>query len=182
VRIVRHVSLALATLTTGLVAGFFYAYACSVTLGLARLGNREYVATMQAINESVRNPVFAAGFFGALVCLVVTAAAHLPIVSTPGARLVLLALAAYGLGGFGLTVGVNVPLNEQLAGVSLAATPEALSAARQAYEGPWNFWNAVRTVFSTSAFLILIGALFGRADATPESRRLPESASRPAEG
>jgi hypothetical protein len=35
-----------------------------------------------------------------------------------------------------------------------AVNPEA----RNAYEGPWNFWHGVRTAFSTLAFLALICA------------------------
>ena len=46
---VRALTLAGATLTTGLVAGTFYAYAVSVNLGLAAQPDASYVATMQAI-------------------------------------------------------------------------------------------------------------------------------------
>ena len=166
---VRPLSLVLATLTTGLMAGFFYAYACSVTLGLGRLDAAQYLATMQAINATVRNPLFAAGFFGAPLCLSIAAAPHLPRWSTPRAKLTLLAFLTYALGGFALTFAVSVPLNEQLAQVSLAATPEALEHARQTYEGPWTFWNAVRTVFTTAAFLLLIAALLTRAAQTTEA-------------
>ena len=50
---VRVLSLAGATLTTGLIAGVFYSYAVSVTLGLAAQPDASYVATMQAINERI---------------------------------------------------------------------------------------------------------------------------------
>lgn len=52
--------------------GFFYAFACSVMVGLARTDDRTFVATMQWINATVRNAAFAPAFFGALL---VTAAA-----------------------------------------------------------------------------------------------------------
>ncbi len=48
---VRALTLACATLTTGLVAGVYYAFAVSVNLGLAAQPDASYVATMQAINE-----------------------------------------------------------------------------------------------------------------------------------
>ena len=35
---------------------------------------------------------------------------------------------------------------------------EILSRARDADVGPWNFWNGVRTVFSTLAFVALVCA------------------------
>jgi hypothetical protein len=40
--------------------------------------------------------------------------------------------------------------------------PSALERVREGYEGPWNFWNGVRTVFATLAFLALIGACLSR--------------------
>jgi uncharacterized membrane protein len=154
--LLRPLSLGLATLTTGLVAGFFYAYACSVTLGTARLDDAGYIATMQAINATVRNAVFAFSFFGALVALVVALAVHLRSGWTVSTQLVALALVLYAVGGFGLTMAISVPLNEDLAEVSLDAPPETLAQARQDYEGDWNLWNGVRTAFSTAAFLALI--------------------------
>ena len=61
----RPLTLAGATLATGLVAGVFYAYAVSVNLGLATQPDASYVATMQAINDRIENPLFFASFFGA---------------------------------------------------------------------------------------------------------------------
>jgi uncharacterized membrane protein len=55
---VRVLTLGGATLTTGLIAGVFCAYAVSVTLGLGVQPGASYVATMQAINERIENPVF----------------------------------------------------------------------------------------------------------------------------
>ena len=161
--LVRPLSLGLATLTTGLIAGFFYAYACSVTLGTARLDDAGYIATMQAINATVRNPLFAFSFFGALLSLGLTAGIHVRHGWTPRARLTLLAFALYALGAFAPTLGVSVPLNEQLAQVELAGTVETLARARREYEANWNVWNAVRTVCSTIAFILLIAAPFTRA-------------------
>ncbi len=63
-----------------------------------------------------------------------------------------------------LTVFVNVPMNEELAGVSASASAGELASARTAYEGPWDFWNGVRTVFSSLAFLALIGACLWHED------------------
>ena len=55
---VRTLTLVLATLATGLVAGVFYAYAISVNLGLAVQPDASYVDTMQAINARIQNPMF----------------------------------------------------------------------------------------------------------------------------
>ena len=49
-------------------------------------------------------------------------------------------------------------MNDQLAAVDPDAPARVLSRARDAYEGPWNFWTGVRTVFSTLAFVALVCA------------------------
>jgi uncharacterized membrane protein len=161
--IVRPIALTLAVLTTGLIGGFFYAYACSVTLGLALLPDEQYVEAMQAINATVRNAVFAFSFFGAVVFLLLALAVHLPRLRSR--RFLFLAIAAvlYIGGGFMVTFMVNVPMNEELARVGEAA-PATLARVRAEYEGPWNFWNGVRTVFSSLSFLALIGACLSRPD------------------
>jgi uncharacterized membrane protein len=70
----------------------------------------------------------------------------------------LLACVLYIGGGFLLTAFINVPMNDQLATVDSEAPARALSQAREAYEGPWDFWNGVRTIFSTLSFVALTGA------------------------
>jgi uncharacterized membrane protein len=161
---VRALTLAGAAFTTGLVAGVFYAYAVSVNLGLAAQPNASYVATMQAINERIENPLFFASFFGAVLFLLAAFAAHFPRPRSGRFWLVTLACALYIGGGFLLTVFVNVPLNEQLARVAANASPGELAGARAAYEGPWNFWNGVRAVLSSLAFVALVGACLLRED------------------
>ena len=161
--VARLLTLTLAVLTTGLIGGFFYAYACSVTLGLALLPDEQYVEAMQAINATVRNGVFAFSFFGAALSLLLALAVHGP---RPGSRrFVFIALAAmlYIGGGFMVTFLVNVPMNEDLARVGDAA-PAVFGQARAEYEGSWNFWNGLRTLFSSLAFLALIGACLSESD------------------
>ena len=161
---VRALTLAVATLTTGLVAGVFYAYAVSVNLGLETQPDANYVATMQAINERIQNPLFFLSFFGAAFFLLAALAAHYRRSGSGRFRLVVLACALYIGGGFLLTVFVNVPMNEELARVAAGVSPGELARARAAYEGPWNFWNGVRTVFSILGFVALVGACLLRED------------------
>ena len=162
--VVRLLTLTGATLTTGLIAGIFYAYACSVTLGLALLPDEQYVEAMQAINATVRNGVFAFSFFGAALFLVLALVVHTPRLRTRRFMLIALAAVLYIGGGFMLTLLVNVPMNQELALVSSEAAPATLAQIRAEYEGPWNFWNGVRTVFSSLAFLALIGACLSRSE------------------
>jgi uncharacterized membrane protein len=73
-----------ATLTTGFISGFFYAYACSVTLGLALLFDEQYIEAMQAINATVRKGIFASSFFGAVLSLLLAFAIHAPRLRSRG--------------------------------------------------------------------------------------------------
>ncbi len=162
---VRALTLACATLTTGLVAGVYYAYTVSVNLGLAAQPDASYVATMQAINERIENPLFFPSFFGAALFPLAALAAHYSRGPRSGRFwLVALACVLYIGGSFLLTAFVNVPMNEELARVASDVSAGELARVRAAYEGPWNFWNSVRTVFSFLAFLVLIGACLLRED------------------
>jgi uncharacterized membrane protein len=161
--VARLLALTLATLTTGLISGFFYAYACSVTLGLALLPDEQYIEAMQAINATVRNGVFAFSFFGAVVFLLLALAVHAPRLRSRRFLLIALASVLYIGGGFMVTFLVNVPMNEELARVGEVGSA-ALAQVRAEYEGPWNFWNGVRTVFSSLAFVALIGACLSRSE------------------
>ncbi len=158
----RALTLAGATLSTGLAAGVFYAYAVSVNLGLAIQPDASYVATMQAINERIENPLFFASFFGALLLLLAALAVHFPRPRSGRLWLVALACVLYVGGGFLLTSFVNVPMNNELAAVDLEGPARILAKARDTYEGPWNVWNGVRTNCSSLALLALIAACFWR--------------------
>jgi uncharacterized membrane protein len=161
---VRAITLACATLTTGLVAGVYYAYAVSVNLGLAGQPDASYVATMQAINERIENPLFFASFFGAALFPLAALAAHYRRPRSGRLWLIALACVLYIGGSFLLTAFVNVPMNEELARVASDVSAGDLARARDAYEDPWDFWNGVRAVFSFLAFLVLIGACLLRED------------------
>jgi uncharacterized membrane protein len=158
----RALTLAGATFATGLAAGGGSAAAVSVNLGLATQPDASYVATMQAINERIENPLFFASFFGALLLLLAALAVHFPRPRSGRFWLVALACILYVGGGFLLTSFVNVPMNNDLAAVDPGAPVQILSEARDAYEGPWDFWNGMRTVFSSVAFLALIFACLVR--------------------
>ncbi|MFD1049991.1 hypothetical protein ACFQ1S_32890, partial [Kibdelosporangium lantanae] len=57
----------LSTLTMGLMAGLFYAFAVMVMPALAKTGDHEFIAAMQSINRGVQNGGFAFGFYGAFL-------------------------------------------------------------------------------------------------------------------
>ncbi|EIV94844.1 DUF1772 domain-containing protein [Frankia sp. QA3] len=150
---------ALAVLALALIAGFFYAYACSVMVGLAEVDDRTFITTMQSINATVRNWGFAPSFFGATLITAVALAALGRRWRSPEWRLLAAALLVYTVGGLVLTMGISVPLNDELAAAGPAAAIADPAAIRADYEGPWVAWNLVRTVCSTLAFLLAAAAL-----------------------
>ncbi|MCU7825021.1 DUF1772 domain-containing protein [Kitasatospora sp. DSM 101779] len=155
-----------ATVATGLMAGLFYAFACSVMPGLGRSGDRTFVEAMQRINTAILNGWFAAAFVGALLLTVAAGALHLGGAGRPALPWIAAAALLY-LVVLVVTMAVNVPLNDRL---SAAGEPGSLTdpaAVRAAFEQTWVRWNTVRAVLNTAAFGCLGWALVlsGRAGA-----------------
>jgi uncharacterized membrane protein len=152
-----------AAVAMGLATGFIFAYSSSVMPGLADSSDRVFVEAMQDINEATENPVFFAAYFGAFL---LTGAAAVMLRSRGGGRAFRWTIAALVLYGVALavTIGVNVPLNDDLANAGNPDQIADLAAVRDDFEGPWVAWNIVRTVLSTAAlgFLAWALVLFGR--------------------
>jgi uncharacterized membrane protein len=142
---------------TALIAGLFYAYSCSVVLGLGKLSDGEYLKAMQSINREILNPVFFLSFMGTAVMLPVST--FLYRAQSPVFILLLVATIIYLIGVFGVTIVGNVPLNDQLDQFNiLDSTAEGLKRMREVFENRWNFLNTIRTVCSTVSILLVICA------------------------
>ena len=142
---------------TGLMAGLFYAWSCSVMPGFARLADREFVAAMRAANRAILNPVFFAAFFGAPLALIAATAINYGA----GARFALLLAATivYLAGNFAVTSIGNVPLNNRLDAFEPASATDAeVAAARRNFERRWGLLNHVRAVASTIALALVVAA------------------------
>lgn len=153
-------TLVAATLTTGMVAGLFYAFSCAVMPGLRRSDDHTFVTAMRSINIAILNGWFALGFVGAL--LLTSVAVVLQVIGERGTALpwMVVALALYVV-TLVVTGRVSVPLNDRLA-LTPEAGPEAdadLAAARASFERAWNRWNVVRTLTNLAAFTCLTVAL-----------------------
>jgi uncharacterized membrane protein len=154
----RGAALLAATLTTGLAAGLFYAFAYAVMPGLAGTDDRTYVGSMQRINVAILNGWFALAFGGALVFTAVAAALHVRADGRSILPWVLAALVLY-LATIAVTMGINVPLNDTLAAAGEPARIADLTAVREHFEAKWVRWNIVRTITCTAAFGCLTWAL-----------------------
>lgn len=101
-------------LLTGLLAGLFYGYDCSVIKGLGNLHNDMYLQSFQSINKVIQNPYFFISFIGCLLALPVASWLSYNQNNNVTFYLLLSASLIYFIGVFGVTVFCNVPLNEQL--------------------------------------------------------------------
>lgn len=149
--------LALATLSTGLVAGVYYGFSVAVNPAFARLPDAQYIRAMQEINDAIQNPFFAASFFGAPLLLVLATGLYARGVHGQQFGLVLAATLVFWVGSLGVTVGGNIPLNEQLASYT-PGTAASAATIRQQFAQPWNCWHQMRTVASVVALVLLLGA------------------------
>jgi len=144
-----------AIITTGLVAGLFFGFACAVMTGLRRVDDAQFVAVMQAINVRILNGWFLLCFVGAP--LLTVAALIVAIFGDSGRVWPIGAAVGLTAVSYLITAAANVPLNNALdAAGSPAADP---SAVRARFEGPWVRWNIARTLASTGAFGALLLAL-----------------------
>lgn len=153
----RHgeVALAVATVLTGLFAGFFLTYSASVVLGLAQVDDLTYVRSFQAINATIRNAVFAVFFFGCVPSLIWAFVANRSGGRTTRALLgcALAACASVVV----ITFAGSVPLNNELA--TYVDLDDATAAiARDDFESTWNTLNLLRSILAVSG-LIAISAV-----------------------
>ncbi|MFC4536248.1 DUF1772 domain-containing protein [Sphaerisporangium dianthi] len=154
----RVIALVAATLTTGLMAGFFYSYVCSVMPGLRRADDRTFVGAMQQINVAIINGWFFLCFLGAAATIALAVALHF---AGDGPRLLPWLLAALVLyaAQLGITFAVNVPLNDELGAAGAPDGMAGLADVRERFETRWVRWNLARTLAATAAFGCLIAAL-----------------------
>ena len=153
-------ALVVATVLTGLAAGTYYAYACSVMLALGRTSDRTFIEVMQRINVAIQNPVFFAALFGAPVASGV--AVWLQASDSGGVSGWTIAALVLNVAGFLITVVANIPLNNALDASGDPAAIADPAAVRQRFERVWNAWNVARGVVTTAAVVGLALALSGR--------------------
>src|SRR5688572_1469820 len=150
----RYMLLVITTTITGLMAGLFYAWSVSVTNGIGRLGDKEFLASFQAMNRAIINPLFMVCFLGAAVLLPVTTYMNY---GEPRFWYLLGAAVFYLAGITGVTFIGNIPLNVALDKFNIAAsTPEQMAAFRAQFENKWNMLNHIRSIAGTIALVLAI--------------------------
>ena len=160
-----NTTLLITATTTALMAGLFFAWSCSVTIGIARLPDAEYIAAMQAMNRAIQNPVFLLCFLGTGVLLPLSTYLHYHQPLSVRFWLLLAATALYLIGVLGVTFVGNIPLNEALDKFQLqSASVQEIATQRVKFEEPWNSLTTVRTVTSILAIVLVIMACMSPTD------------------
>ena len=146
----------LSLILSGAMFGFFYAWVCSTMWGLDAAPPAVAIQAMQAMNASVRNAVFAPAFFGTPIALLMAAGLAFALRLRASGTAFALGALVYGFGVFIVTMTVNVPMNQALAAVDVAASADKVRSIWQDYSGPWQAWNTGRAV-AAGVVLVLTG-------------------------
>ena len=141
----------------GLIGGLLFAFSSFVMRALAQQPAESGIRAMQAINLLILNPLFLFFFLGTALASAILAVAAILQRSHLSGPLLLAGCALYLLGTFGITMIINVPLNNKLARHD-PATPQAAHFWPE-YVSKWTRWNHVRTAASLAASTLLILAI-----------------------
>lgn len=146
-----------AALSSGLIAGVYFAFSGFIMQAFGKLDTTQSVAAMNAINDTILRSLFMPLFFGSSitsVLLIIFAFVHW---GESGTVLTLIAGAVYFVGMFVCTVLFNVPLNNALAKLD----PNSADAHQvwSRYLITWTRWNHLRTVSSLVTCILCIWLL-----------------------
>jgi uncharacterized membrane protein len=135
------------TIGSGLLAGVFFAFSAFVMSGLRRLPDASGAAAMRSINVTAQRPPLMIALFGvSALCLVMIGRA-LATWSRPGAAWLLAGAILTVVGALGVTVAVNVPLNDRL---------EAGTVTWSRFLAGWDPANHARTLLCLAGCAVLV--------------------------
>lgn len=146
-----------AIISSGIVAGVFYAFSTFIMKALGQAPAPEGIAAMQRINITVINPLFMLVFMGTPVVSAYLAIVGIMNFSDPGAGYLVAGSVLHIVGSLLVTIAFNIPRNNALARV----TPESDEAAVlwKDYLREWTTWNHVRTTAAAGSAVLLTLAL-----------------------
>jgi uncharacterized membrane protein len=152
-------ALVAATITMGIGAGVYLLYVFAIMPGLGRTDDRTFVGAFQQIDAAIVGPFLLVFFIGPLGLSALAAAVHLGDGDRSALAFIVSAIILQ-LVMAGITLRVNVPLND---GIKAAGDPseiDDLAAVRERFnEARWVRGNKVRAVAATVAFGCLVWAV-----------------------
>lgn len=154
-----HLVLMLSIILCSLVAGLLFAFAVVVMPGIAKLDDKEYLLAFKHMDGIIQDnhPLFILAWAGSILSVIITLI--MGIINLSGGEIYLLGLASV-LYLFGVqlpTFRFNIPLNNSLQKMDIAALEDSEAAvSRAVFEIPWNRWNRIRTINSIIAVSMLL--------------------------
>lgn len=142
---------------SGACFGFFFAWQSSTLRGLDMIDPATAIEAMQAMNASVRNPLFGTVYFGTPLVLTLAVVVMAVLRARVAAAVLGLALVLHMAGVFGVTAALNVPLNRELAAVD-ARAPGG-DTIWQAYSTRWQSANLVRMIAAGGCLMLVAATL-----------------------
>jgi len=152
-------SLALAIISFGIMAGFFWTYSFNVNYAMLEVDGATYARMQSLFNVNVRHAMFFSFFAGAGILSALAVILNVKHRQHPSFWLLLLATLIYILGIIVFTKYVNLPLNYY----TESWNPAQLPADWQSIRDQWNQANLLRVAFAFSAFIFAIIAILLRA-------------------
>jgi len=146
-----------AALSSGLIAGVYFAFSGFIMQAFRKIDTTQFIAAMNAINETILRSLFMPLFFGSSLISVLLIIVAIANWDEAGSELTLIAGAIYFVGMFVCTVLFNVPLNNTLAKID----PDSVDAHHvcSRYLKTWTKWNHLRTVSSLVTCVLCIWIL-----------------------
>lgn len=144
------------------MAGFLFAFAVVAMPGLRHLGDGEFLRAFQVMDRVIQDnqPLFMLVWVGSVVALLAAAVLGLMQLQGSGRLLLVAATLVYLLGVQLPTVAINIPMNNAVQTLDVAAMDgPARAAARERFEARWNRWNQVRAVLAIVAAALLLVTL-----------------------
>ena len=135
------------TVGSGLLAGVFFAFSAFVMSGLDRLPDPGGATAMRSINVTAQRPPLMLALFGVSALCVAMIVRALATWSQPGAAWLLVGATLTVVGALGVTVAINVPLNDRLAAGAIA-WPRYLAG--------WDPANHARTILCLAGSAVLL--------------------------
>ena len=139
------------------MAGLFYTFSFCVMHALNRQSPAQAAGAMQAINETIINPIFFVLFFGTGIVCAISIAASIMFWEIPEAGYLLSGGIVYLIGSVLVTFRFNIPMNNTLA--SYKANEEKGAAYWPTYFQQWTAWNHIRFVSSLTSATVFVLAI-----------------------
>ena len=154
--------LILAILLCSLVTGFIFTYAIVVMPGLSKLKDKEFIRAFQVTDEIIQNnqPIFMLIWVGSIISVLSLIISSVIIIGVSESLLTIIIGTIYLFGVQGVTIGIHLPLNNQIQKVNTEELDDQkLHEERLNFERKWNFFNNIRTIiafFITLMFIVIL--------------------------